>query len=187
MTGVWRYIIEMGLLHLNWLSFNAPVVRCSLFGCVAQGRIFTCLVSTGIPLRMTGSLTAYCQVCLRLSQLIGRLCSPLLVISTVTRRNGYTRLALMHVRGRAARDFCDLADCQQLVNGPTHRYGGTLDLVMTDVSDLSRVSVGGFLGRSDHSYISVNLSTSLRVSVFCSSRVFYQKSRAQWDLASDDL
>ena len=58
---------------------------------------------------------------------------------------------------------------------------------MTDVPELSRVSVGGFLGRSDHSYTSVNLSTSVRVPGICSSRVVFQKSRVQWDLVSDDL
>ena len=93
--GVWRYILEMGLLHLDKEILNAPVERYFLFGCVARGRIFTYLVCTGIPLRMTGSLTAYCQVCLRFCKLIERLCSPLLVILTVTMRNGYTRLALM--------------------------------------------------------------------------------------------
>ena len=92
----------------------------------------------------------------------------------------------MHMGG-AARGFCDLADCLQLVNGPTHRYGSTLDLLMADVPDLSRVSVGGILGRSDHSYISVNLTTTVRVPDFCSSRIVYQKLRVQWDLVSDNL
>ena len=55
------------------------------------------------------------------------------------------------------------------------------------VPDLSRFSVGGILDRSDHSYISVNLSTTVRVPDFCSLRVVYQKLRVQWDLVSDDL
>ena len=94
--GMALYIRD-GFAALDRLSLNAPVTRCFLLGCVARDRIFTSLVCTGIPLRMTRSLTAYCQVCLRYSQLIGRLCSPLLVISTVTIRNGFTRLALMHM------------------------------------------------------------------------------------------
>ena len=31
-AGGWRYILEMGSLHLDRLSLNAPVVRCFLFG-----------------------------------------------------------------------------------------------------------------------------------------------------------
>ena len=36
----------------------------------------------------------------------------------------------------AAFDFATVSDCDQLVVGPTHAGGGTLDLLMTDVPDL---------------------------------------------------
>ena len=71
--------------------------------------------------------------------------------------------------GRAAQEFSVLADCAQLVRGPTHLAGGTLDLVMTNVPDLCKVNVGGLLG-PDHSYISIHISTSLPVEHFCVSR-----------------
>ena len=42
--------------------------------------------------------------------------------------------------GVAAFDIATVSGCDQLVVGPTHARGGTLDL-MTDVPDLVRVSV----------------------------------------------
>ena len=53
--------------------------------------------------------------------------------------------------GVAALDFATVSGCDQLVIGPTHARGGTLDLLMTDVPDLVRVAVVAPLGRSDHS------------------------------------
>ena len=38
--------------------------------------------------------------------------------------------------GVAAFDFATVSGCDQLVVGPTHARGGTLDLLMTDVPDL---------------------------------------------------
>ena len=43
--------------------------------------------------------------------------------------------------GVAALDFATVTGCDQLVVGPTHARGGTLDLLMTDVPDLVLVSV----------------------------------------------
>ena len=43
--------------------------------------------------------------------------------------------------GVAAFDFATVSGCDQLVVGPTHARGGTLDLLMTDVPDLVRVAV----------------------------------------------
>ena len=46
----------------------------------------------------------------------------------------------------------------QLVVGPTHARGGTLDLLMTDASDLVRVAVEAPIGNSDHSSLSAVIS-----------------------------
>ena len=43
--------------------------------------------------------------------------------------------------GIAAFDFATVSGCNQLFVGPTHARGGTLDHLMTDVSDLVRVAV----------------------------------------------
>ena len=48
--------------------------------------------------------------------------------------------------------------CDQLVVGPTHARGGTLDLLMTDVIDLKRVAVVAPIGNSDHSSLSAVIS-----------------------------
>ena len=48
--------------------------------------------------------------------------------------------------GVAAFDFATVSGCNQLVFGPTHARGGTLDLLMTDVPDLVRVAVVAPIG-----------------------------------------
>ena len=53
--------------------------------------------------------------------------------------------------GAAAFEFATVSDCHQLVVGPTHAHGGTLDLLMTDVPALVRVAVVALIGNSDHS------------------------------------
>ena len=53
--------------------------------------------------------------------------------------------------GVAAFDFATISSCDQLIVGPTHARGGTLDLLMTDVPDPVRVAVVAPIGNSDHS------------------------------------
>ena len=50
--------------------------------------------------------------------------------STITNRHGV-----------AAFDFATVSGCDQMVVGPTHARGITLDLLMTDVPYLVRVAV----------------------------------------------
>ena len=52
--------------------------------------------------------------------------------------------------GVATFDFATISGCNQLVVGPTHAHGGTLDL-MTDVPDLVQVTVVAPIGNSDNS------------------------------------
>ena len=52
--------------------------------------------------------------------------------------------------GVAAFNFATVSGCDQLVVGPPHAHGGTLDLLMNDVPDLVRVAVVGSIGNSDH-------------------------------------
>ena len=54
----------------------------------------------------------------------------------------------------AAFDFATVSGCDQLVVGPTHARGGTIDLLMTDVPDLVRVAVVAPIGNSDHASLS---------------------------------
>ena len=56
--------------------------------------------------------------------------------------------------GVAAFNFATVSGCDQLVVGPTHECGGTLDLLMMDVPDLVQVAVVALIGNSDHSSLS---------------------------------
>ena len=60
--------------------------------------------------------------------------------------------------GVAAFDFATVSGCYQLVVGPTHACGGTLDLLMTNVPDLVWVAVAALIGNSDHSSLSAAIS-----------------------------
>ena len=55
--------------------------------------------------------------------------------------------------GVACFDFATVSGYDQLVVGPTHERGGTLDLLMSDVPDLVWVSVVAPIGNSDHSSV----------------------------------
>ena len=52
--------------------------------------------------------------------------------------------------GVATFDFATVSGCDQLVVGPTHARGGTLELLMTDVPNLARVPVVALIDNSDH-------------------------------------
>ena len=69
--------------------------------------------------------------------------------------------------GVAAFDFAIVSGCDQLVVGPTHARGGTLDLLMTDVPDLVRVAVVAPMGNSDHSSLLAVISMAQTVQNLC--------------------
>ena len=77
--------------------------------------------------------------------------------------------------GVAALDFATVSGCDQLVIGPTHARGGTLDLLMTDVPDLVRVAVVAPLCSSDHSSTSIAISMAQAIPNLCVSRRVFLK------------
>ena len=87
----------------------------------------------------------------------------------------------------AAFDFATVADCSQLVNGPTHRAGGVLDLVLTNVPDLCNVHVHGNVGRSEHASLGVALNLSPAVAGFDVARRVPLKSRVNWNAVCEAL
>ena len=89
--------------------------------------------------------------------------------------------------GRSACEFSALSDCSQLVDRSTHRDGGVLDLVLTDVPDLVKVTVGSCLGGSDHCSLSVAISCSLRVPDVHLSRTVLRKAGVSWEDVLSDL
>ena len=83
--------------------------------------------------------------------------------------------------GVAAFDFATVSCCDQLVVGPTHARGGTLDLLMTDVPYLVRVSIVAPIGNSDHFFLSVVISMAQAVpNLFVSTKVFL-KHQVNWN------
>ena len=89
--------------------------------------------------------------------------------------------------GVAAFDFTTVSGCDQLVVGPTHACGGTLDLLMTDAPDLVRVAVVAPIGNLDHSSLSAVISMAQAVpnSNLCVSRKVLLKHQVNWNTVSD--
>ena len=83
--------------------------------------------------------------------------------------------------GVAAFDFATVSGCDQLVVGPTHARGGTLDLLMTDVPDPVRVSIVASIGNSDHSSLSAVILMVQTVPNICVSRKVFFKHRVNWN------
>ena len=80
-----------------------------------------------------------------------------------------------------------MSGCGQLVVGPTHARGGTLDLLMTGVPDLVQASIGN----SDHSSLSAIVSMAQAVSHLCLCRClfhtcvfvcFFIKHEVNWNI-----
>ena len=69
-------------------------------------------------------------------------------------------------QGFPAHDFTTASGCDQLVTGPTHARGRTLDLLMADVPDVVRVAVVAPLGRSNHSSLSAAISMAQAIPNF---------------------
>ena len=97
-------------------------------------------------------------------------------MSTTTNRHGV-----------AALDFATASGCDQLVIGPTNARGGTLDLLMTDVPDIVRVAVVAPLGRSEHSSLSIAISTAQAIPNLGASRRVLLKHRVNWTAVCDAI
>ena len=81
--------------------------------------------------------------------------------------------------GDAAFDFATESGCNQLVVGPTPALGGTLDLLMTDVSDLVLVAVVALISNSDHSSLSAVILMAQVVPNLCMSNKVFLKYQNQ--------
>ena len=83
--------------------------------------------------------------------------------------------------GVAAFDFATVSGCDQLVVGPTHARGGTLDLRMADVPDLIWDAVVAPIGNSDHSTLSAVISMAQAVPNLCVSMKVIMKYYVIWN------
>ena len=78
-------------------------------------------------------------------------------------------------------DFATVSGCDQLVVGPTHARGGTLDLLMTDVPDQVRVAVVAPIGNSDHFSLSAVISVIQAVPNLCVRWKIFLKHQVSWN------
>ena len=83
--------------------------------------------------------------------------------------------------GLAAFDLATVFGCDELVVGPNHAHGGTLDLLMTDVTDLIWVAVLAPIGKSDHSSLSAVISMAQVVPNLCVSGKAFLKHQINWN------
>ena len=83
--------------------------------------------------------------------------------------------------GVPAIGFATVSGCDQLVVSLTHAHGGTLDLLMTDVPNLVRVSVVAPRGNSDLSSLSAVISMAQAVPHLCVSRKVFLKHQVNWN------
>ena len=91
----------------------------------------------------------------------------------------------------SAFDFATVNGCDQLVVGPTHARGGTLELLMTDVPDLVRVAVVAPIGNSDNSSLSHNSSALISIAQavpnLCVSRKVFLKRQVNWNTVCGEI
>ena len=89
--------------------------------------------------------------------------------------------------GVAGFDFTTVSGC---VCRPDHACGGTLDLRITDVPDLVWFAVLAPIGYSDHSSLSMVISTAQAVPNLCVCRTVFPKYQVIWNTvfsATQDL
>ena len=96
-------------------------------------------------------------------------------------RSGWVLRPWTNRHGVAAFDFATVSCCDQLVVGPTHARGGTLDLLKTDVPVLVRVAVAAPIGYSDQSSLSAVISMAQAVPNLCVSRKIFLKQQVNWN------
>ena len=89
--------------------------------------------------------------------------------------------------GVAALDFATVSGCDQLVTGPTHVCGGTLDLLTSDVPDLVRVAVVAPPDSSDHSSLSATILMAQAIPNLCVTRSVLLKHPVNWTTVSDAI
>ncbi len=89
--------------------------------------------------------------------------------------------------GRAALDFANVSGCSQLVAGPTHLAGNRLDLVLTDVPDVVKVTTMAPLGTSDHSAISFQLDLRQNIPAYSVTKEVFLKGRVNWSSVREEV
>ena len=87
--------------------------------------------------------------------------------------------------GVAALNFVTETGCSQLVAEPTHISGNCLDLFITDVPGICRVSVKPQIGSSDHFAVAAKVMLHSPVPDFTVSRRVHLLSRVNWETVGE--
>ena len=155
------------MLHFENPSLSVVVAKCSFLGFGVRDRyVFSLYRNSDLDDRIF--------VCLLTSIAAVQAEDVVAFFLFVNDLNGHHREWLgsktTNCYGVAAFDFATVSGCYQLVVGPSHAPGGTLDLLMTDVPDLVQVSVVAPIGNSDHSSLLAVISMAQDVPNLCVSR-----------------
>ncbi len=89
--------------------------------------------------------------------------------------------------GRAALEFAIVSGCSQLVAGSTHLAGNRLDIFLTDVPDIVKVTTMAPLGTSDHSAISIQLDLRQNILAYTVTKEVFLKGRVYWSSVKEDV
>ena len=172
---VWRCLFALVFLFRGGKCSSVLVVSSWSLRFRVNGWIVICLLCIEAQVRMTECLIVFVKLWGASSQLI--LSLSFFVGDFNCHHSEWLGSRITDAHGVAAFDFATVADSSQLVNGPTHRAGGVLDLVLTNVPDLCNVHIHGNVGRSDHASLGVALNLSPAVAGFDVARRVPLKSR----------
>ena len=89
--------------------------------------------------------------------------------------------------GIAALNFTNETGCEQLVNEPTHISGNCLDLFITDVPGICRVSVEPQIGTSDHFSVAARVTLNSPLPDLTVSKRVHLMSRVNWDAVENAI
>ena len=89
--------------------------------------------------------------------------------------------------GIAALNFTNETGCEQLVTQPTHISGNRLDLFITDVPGICRVSVEPQIGSSDHFSVAARVTLNSPLPDFTVSKRVHLMSRVNWEAVEEAI
>ncbi len=80
-----------------------------------------------------------------------------------------------------------VSGCSQLVMGPSHLAGSQLDLVLTNVPDMVKVTTMAPLGTSHHFAISTQLDLRQNSPEYTVTKEVFLKGRVNWSFVREDV
>ena len=136
----WRHTYEMDMEHLANPSLSVVDAKCCFLGFVVRGQSLPQPWPRWPDFLLFANINGCCA---------GRGCACLFPVCGWFEWPSSGVVGFYnHKSSWGCNHFATVSGCDQLVVGPTHARGGTLDLLMTNVPDLVRVSVLAAIGNS---------------------------------------